>query len=369
MAVEGQPSFSVPPPLGLADPTARPAYAGYSGFVTYEANIGGALNKYLIRADSCTLKGTQNIDTIRDIDGSIDATRYALKPFELNGEISFKLDSAPDSVGYQAFSRIYKDTVERSADGRLKIREVPGCRNMLVRYNGEVSYRYLDLVPSRMVITCNAGDTLNVQVAFMGRGREGPFDGTSAIMGDGLGSSVGGKVNVAPVRVVTYNDVTIDIEQSPISTGVVVNTPPNISRLPLVKSFSVTIDNQVEAVHTLSGTLAAYDLVAKKRMITGRIDFLGRNRDIADYAMYNEIGQTSRANLLFNVRFGNVTKTLFKLRGVVFKLESMDLTNDVLNSSMDFMALGDQAFNYEAISALETPGTNANGAQHPYPFI
>jgi hypothetical protein len=47
----------------------------------------------------------------------------------------------------------------------------------------------------------------------------------------------------------------------------------------------------------------------------------------------------------------------------------MDLTNDVLNSSMDFMALGDQAFNYEAISALEIPGTNANGAQHPYPFI
>ena len=40
MSVEGQPSFSVL--SGLADPTARPAYAGYSGFVTYEAQISGA---------------------------------------------------------------------------------------------------------------------------------------------------------------------------------------------------------------------------------------------------------------------------------------------------------------------------------------
>lgn len=369
MSVEGQPSFSVPPPLGLADPTARPAYAGYSGFVTYEATLGGALKKYLLRADRCSLKGTQAIDTVKDIDGSIDSTRYALKSFEVNGDVSFNLDSAPDSVGYKAFAQLYSDTVLRSADGRLKIREVPGSRNMLVRYNSEVSYRYLDIVPSKMSIECAAGEALRVSVSFMGRGREGPFDGTTAVMGDGLGATVDGSVNVAPVRVVTYNDVTIDIESSPISTGVVVNTPPSITRLPLVKSFKVDIDNAVEAVHTLSGTLAAYDLVAKKRTISGSITFLGRNRDIGDYALYNEIGQTSRANLLFNVRFGNVTKTLFKLRGVVFKIESMDLTNDVLNSTMDFMALGDQAFNYEAISALETPNTSANGSQHPYPFI
>ena len=369
MPVEGQPSFSVPAPIGLADPTNRPAYAGYSGFVTYEAQIGGALNKYLLRADRCTLKGSQGIDTIKDIDGSIDSTRYALKAFELNGDVSFNLDSSPDSAGYQAFARLYADTVQRSADGRLKIREIPGSRNMLVRYNGEVSYRYLDIVPNKMTIECSANEALRVTTSFIGRGREGPFDGTTAVMGDGLGATIGNTVNIAPVRVVTYNDISIDIESSPISAGVVVNSGPTIPRLPLVKSFSVSIDNQVEAVHTLSGTLAAYDLVAKKRVITGNINFLGRNRDIADYAMYNEIGQTSRANLIFNVRLGNVTKTLFKLRGVVFKLESMDLTNEVLNSSMEFMALGDQQFNYEAISAFGVPGTSANGSQHPYPFI
>jgi hypothetical protein len=364
---EGQPSFF---PTGLADPTAYPAYAGYSGFVTYEANLSGSIKKYLLRADSCSLKGTQAIDTIPDIDGSIDSTRYAIKPFEVSGGISFNLDSAPDSVGYMAFARLYADITQRSADGRLKIREQPGCRNMLVRYSGEVSYRYVDIVPNSMDISCSAGEPLKFSVDFKGRGREGPFNGTTAVMGDGLASTVDGKFNVAPVRVVTYNDISIDIESSPLTgSGVVVNTPSNIARLPLIKSFSCKIDNQVEAVHTLSGTLAAYDLVAKKRIITGKIDFLGRNRDIADYALYNELGQTSRANLSFNVRFGNVTKTLFKLRGVVFKIENMDLTNDVLTSSMDFMALGDQNFNYEAISALETPGLNANGAQHPYPFV
>lgn len=368
MTVEGQPSFSVPPPLGLADPTAYPAYAGYSGFVTYEANENGNISQYLLRANSCTLKGTQNIDTVADIDGSIDSTRYALKPFEVNGDISFNLDSAPNSVGYLGFQQIYKDTVQRMADGRLKIRQTPGSRNMLVRYTSDVSYRYLDIVPSKMTISCNANDSLKVDVTFMGRGREGPFNGTTANVGEGLAATYQGKTNVAPVRVVTYNDVSIDIEPSTVS-GVVVNTlGSKIVRLPLVKGFTCTVDNQVEAVHTLSGTLAAYDLVAKKRQITGRIDFLGRNRDIADYALYNEIGQTSRANLLFNVRFGNVTKTLFKLCGVVFKIESMDLTNDVLNSSMDFMALGDQQFNYEAISAFETPSQSANGTQHPYPF-
>jgi hypothetical protein len=53
----------------------------------------------------------------------------------------------------------------------------------------------------------------------------------------------------------------------------------------------------------------------------------------------------------------------------VFKLEQMDLRNETLESTMDFMAFGDQNFQYEAISQLETPNVNANGIQHPYPFV
>lgn len=372
MAVEGQPSFSVPPPLGLADPTAQPVYSGYSGFIIYEANIQGGISKYTLRAESCTLKGQQDIETIKDIDGSVDNSRFALKPFMAQGDVVFALDAAPESMGYECFSRLYSDTVERSNDGRLKTREVPGSRNMLIRYNSELSYRFLDLAVQKMVIDCSAEQPLKITTSFMARGREGPFGGTAAQVGNGLEETApgSGAINTAPVRVVTYNDVSIDVESSPLSgSGIVVNTPPNITRLPLVKSFQVTLDNQLQAVHTLSGTLAAYDLVASKRIITGSISFYGRNRDIADYALFNEIGQTSRCNLAFNVRFGNVTKTLFKLRGVVFKLEQMDLRNETLESTMEFMAFGDQNFQYEAISALESPNLNANGVKHPYPFV
>lgn len=372
MSVDGQPSFSVPPPNGLADPTAQPVFSGFSGFIVYESNINGGISKYLIRAQSCSLKGTQNIQSIPDIDGSVDLTRYRLEPFEARGNIVFPLDSAPGSMGYEAFARLYSDTVERSKDGRLKTREVPGSRNVLIRYNSDLSYRFLDVAVNKMTLACNAREPLNITAELVARGREGPFNGNSSQVGNGLDEVApsSGRSNAAPVRVVTYNDVSIDIESSPLSGGgIVVNTPPSITRLPLIRSFTVNIDNKVEAVHTLSGTLAAYDLVAAKRTISGNINFYGRNRDIADYALLNEVGQTSRCNLSFNVRFGNVTKTLFKLRGVVFKLEQMDIRNETLESTMEFMAFGDQQFNYEAISALENPGSSANGNRHPYPFV
>lgn len=372
MSVDGQPSFSVPPPMGLADPTAQPVFSGFSGFVVYESNIQGSISKYLIRAESCSLKGSQEVTPIEDIDGSVDMTRYRLQPFRAEGDIKFPLDAAPGNMGYEAFARLYSDAVERSKDGRLKTREVPGSRNVLIRYNSELSYRFLDVAVNKMTLECSAENPLNISASLVARGREGPFNGTAAQVGNGLDEVApsSGRTNAAPVRVVTYNDVSIDVESAPLSGGgIVVNTPPSITRLPLIRSFSVTIDNKVQAVHTLSGTLAAYDLVAAKRSITGQIAFYGRNRDIADYALFNEIGQTSRCNLSFNVRFGNVTKTLFKLRGVVFKLEQMDIRNQTLESTMDFMAFGDQEFNYEAISALETPNQSANGSQHPYPFV
>lgn len=369
MSVEGQPSFSVPPPLGLADPNPAPVFSGYSGFVVYEAALQGANSKYLIRADSCSLKGTQEIDPINDIDGSIDMTRYALKPFMAQGDVKFNLDSAPGSMGYEAFARIYADTVERDKDGRLKTRFPSGSRNVLIRYSSVLAYRFLDVAIKSMAIECSAEQPLSITASMMARGREGPFDGKISSVGNGLDEIApsSGNANVAPVRVVTYNDVSIDVESSTVS-GVVVNTPPSTLRLPLIRSFNVTIDNNLQAVHTLSGTLAAYDLVAGKRSIKGSINFYGRNRQMADYALLNEIAQASRCNLSFNVRFGNVTKTLFKLRGVVFKLEQMDIRNETLESSMEFQAFGDQLFNYEAISALENPNISANGTQHPYPF-
>ena len=362
MTAEGQPSFSSL--SSMSDPTMYPAYAGYSGFVVYKAT-GTATGNYLLRADRCSLKGTQEIDSIKDIDGSIDSTRYALKPFSVSGDISFNLDSSPDSAGYLAFERIYQDVVLRSRDGRLLIREQPGCRNMLVRYGGDVAYEYLDIVPNKMDIECSANEALRITTSFIGRGRRGPFTGTSAEMGSGLSDASGG-TNSAPIRVVTYNDISISIVQS---SGNGVNTIMGVDVLPLVKSFTMSIDNQVEAVHTLSGTLAAYDLIAKKRQISGSITFLGRNKDVADYAMNHEIYSSSKVGLKIKVRFGNTTRTLLTLRGVIFKIESMDLTNDVLNSTMSFIALGDQSIGYEAITGLNSDAGANSGAGHPYPFI
>jgi hypothetical protein len=329
-----------------------PIRSGYQGAVVYETSEGD----FLIRTTSCTMVGSQEITAVDDIDGSIDKTRYYLQPFRATGAVDFHVDQSNSVDTIDLFNIMFRDAVKRQADGRLWTRGKN--HSLLVRYYPGLVYRFIDVAINKMTLSLDTKTPLKVSVDMMARGRSRPDD-TQTDLG-----TVG---YAAPVRVITFNDVSIGVESD---TSELATNTREITKLNAVEGFSLVIDNQLEEVFTVSGDLTPYDLVAKKRNITGSINFYGRSDELADFAEAHELYPRSSVTLAFIVRIGNSTVTLFRLTGVIFKLDNLQITNNVLKSTMNFIALGNQNFGYEGISGLGTASNEGfNEADgHPYPF-
>jgi hypothetical protein len=325
-----------------------PVRAGFSGAVAYD--VQGV--PYMIRAESCDVIVKQDIQPVGDVDGAIDHTRYTLQPFDISGSLSFALDQSQAADSFAVFEKMYNDAVLRRADGNLQSRSED--RRLHVRYYPGFSYTYLDMAINSFKLSVSQGDVLKATVNMMGRGRI-PMDPSDAPALDETS-------DLSPVRAIQFNDVEIAIIPDPDIGGINETITSTI-----VRSFEVTINNNCEHVYTLSSSLTPYDIIAKKREITGSVTFAGRQDDLAVWAAEHEARAQSAVDLVFRVKFGPATTVdLFKLKGVVAQIESTAITNDLVETSMNFRAFGHQSFNFEAISGFNDTNNSANDGILPF---
>jgi hypothetical protein len=328
--------------------------AGFPGIV--------ALDNDLIRAQTCNVKAEQPIEAVDDIDGSIDRTRYKMGQFKAGGDVAFTLDKGvallpsgdPDLTApggnLAIFGKLWKACTRRTQEGKFA-----EFRDLLVHYHSGFTYVYENMVVDKMALKIDNGGTLDCTASFKGRGRR------EAGPGDALPNLSTANAE-APLRVIAYNDVQIGVE-SVNSTGDFAN------EFKLIKSFDMTVDNQSEEVYIIAGQLAPYDILPKKRVINGSVTFFGRPTELAIQAKNREddLGvNIPHVNLYLQARIGANFFTICKLFGVVFQLDSTTLTNGVLETTMQFQALGTDDTRFLAIS--DFGGAEYSAATQPHPF-
>jgi len=320
-----------------------PVRAGFPGVV--------AINGAILRATSCSIKGEQSIEPVEDIDGSIDMTRYKMGNFKASGDVKFTLDKAENGGNLDTFAQLWRAAGRRTADGKFA-----ETVDVVVHYHSGFTFVYDDMVVDKISLSIAANGTLDCTASFRGRGRR------PATAADNLPNLDTASAE-SPLRVITYNDVTIGVE------GVNGNIDPK--EFNLIEQLDVSIDNNSEEVYVIAGQLAPYDILPKKRRVSGSVRFFGRPQTLADQAKNREDdpGQNiPHVNILLNAKIGATPKTLVKFFGCIFQLDSTELTNGIIKTPMNFVSLGTDAGRYLAISDYGGGGWSSADQPHPFPL-
>jgi len=333
---------------------ANPVHAGFTGAVMYDTGV----NTYLIRAKDCNVNAKQEINALDDVDGAIDKTRYTLMPYMIDGSLSFALDQSQDADSFAVFEQLFNDAVVRNAHGNMGATD----RMLHVRYYPGAAYKYQHMVIDTFTLEVTQSSELTASVTMKGRGRQD-------ISGGGPHPNFDSGQDLAPVRAIMFNDVFITIKPNSLGGGANVNTIDENITSEVIRSFKLDVANNTEFIYTLSSSLNPYDIIAKKRDITGSMTFAGRQKQLAEWVVAHEGNAQSAVDIDFAVRFSDASPalTLFTLKGVVFQIEEISITNDLVETTMNYRAYGDQGFNYEAISGWQS-SDSANDGVSGIPF-
>jgi hypothetical protein len=355
------------------------------------ARIGGGtggqvnLNQF-VRVTSCNITAKQEVTPEEVIDGRMDRILYSIKGRSVDGSMEFPLvhDGDLSSRGDAQFScrglaggqgisiaqSMWQMAAVRDPQGRLAYEF-----DTVIRYNSSVAYKYPSCLLKKVGLTVTQGDLVKMTAEVEGRGRQGnPTEGW--IMREEVDASdvIGGDPKEqfpdlkAPVRAVTFNDFRLGVFYR---TGGSVDIPGEY-----IRSFNVNLDNNVERIYTLNGSLAPIDVVAKKRTVEGEMTLMGFADQAFRDAVYNNQNFTSSNNKIqFGYSFGSSSSVYFgtSLHGVIFQIESVDVKNDLVETRIPFKAMGHCENEYEAIEIgaadwnprVYQPGQTAGGATSP----
>ena len=338
-------SFSTPNSLNF------PGYAGFSGIVDY--------NGTTLRVESCNVKATQAINAVDDVDGAVSHGRFQLMPLLVGGDMSFKFDifsagSGDGGNGYQVALDLIRDAYDRDpSTGNLAARMLN--RKLNVRYHSGFSYEYVGIVVNTFNMTINAGSPIDIRVGLKGISR--------TKLGIAENKSVDAAGMNAPIRVATYNDVEILLEDN----GSDAPTQTFNSSAFLVRDFNFNIDNQIEDIHTLSGRLRPYDLVAKKRKINGSFKILSNpeTNALRQYVQEHEKRAISRLKLTLNLNKGlSNFDTFMVLPGVVPTLEDVQVSpTNVVELTFNYEAYGSDLNMFQNV---EFPDVGTEAGFYPF---
>lgn len=333
------------------------ASMGFVGSVTF-ANIALVSpatpfnGNVTVRATSADIRANQEITFPNVVDGRIDRSVYQLGARTVQGNISFPLlhEGSTVTSGKTCGTTINHGALfwalvsQRDQFGRLQYDSM----QVRIRYTDDTAFVYPNCLINSM--------TMKVQ-------QEGPVDMSMDVMGGANStdnvrenaSDIGSDLDyLAPARVVTWNDFVIKLFGD---SGVVV--PGDY-----IRNFEVTINNNAERFYTMNNRLAPQDIAAKKREINGKLVLMGRHPNLSELAYNNQQRFTSEAKIAFGYRLGSAGTPVFAtvLNGVIFQIEEIAITNDLVETSIPFHAMGDCEAGYEA---TEIGGSYTIGSSLP----
>lgn len=355
------------------------AKMGFVGsvFLKRVTKLGGVGSTVLpttqfVRVTSCNIVAKQDIKPEEVIDGRMDRVLYSIGGRSVEGSMSFPLvhdqnvnDGSACSTPTSLAQSMWQMAAARDQQGRL-VYEF----DTVVRYNSSVAYEYPKCLLKKVTVSVNQGEVVKMDVDVEGRGENGLMRRESNENPTAAGNQNLIQNLKGPVRAVTFNDFKIGVFYR---MGGSVDIPGDY-----IRSFDVTVDNQVERFYTLNGTLNPIDIVAKKRTVEGNLKLMGFADKPFHDAIYNNQNYTSsNSKIQFGYNFGSgPTPNVYfgtSLHGVIFQIESVDVRNDLVETSIPFKAMGHCQNEYEAIEIgrsgwnprVYVAGQNAGGVTSP----
>lgn len=307
------------------------AYAqmGFVGFVNFGADWGG--QPVTVRAESCDLKMKQEIELPNLVDGKYDKTAYFMKPKQIEGALSFPA-VAGDGSG-AVFNRSFDWAWKRDlGTGRLV-----SSGDVTVKYFGGFAYRYTGCVVDSWDFSAEQGGMVKINMNLIGKQRfqeMGYGTQTPGTNDYGIGPNYSFQGNS---RVIGWNDVQLDITGDGINVRSVdcgINDG--------IRSFTMNIKNNVQRFYAL-GCFTPVDVTAGKRDISGTMKVLGINNTLAQAANTNEVRCNAEAQIHLKINPTCTSGSTFDFDkvfgGAIFQIEEISLTNDIVESSINWKAL------------------------------
>ncbi len=343
-----------------------PAYMGYVGFVRLVAGtiypdddssgtvVATTHGDYIIRATTADINMTQEVTKPDVVDSRYDRTVYQLGPRLVDGSVAFPvLYEIPDNETISLFETLYRYAVTRDNKGLLN------PFSLDVKYAASATkpsnfaeFTYLGCVINTWQFSVSQSDVVTCNFDIIGVSREpygGRFDPPNPDMdppqrSDALctGGSSQGEGAIGTTRVVTWNDARVEFRFGTDNNTVVGGQ--------FVRSFEANINNDAERFYSLNAKLFAQAIAPRKRDVTGNVVLIGRHPDLAERGLLNQENCTEDSE----VRFGfdasptgqgcensEGTSAAFDvlLPNCVFEIETMSLTNDIFESTINWHSL------------------------------
>ena len=318
------------------------AQMGFVGSVRFS---GGSIGQEIfVRALSCDIRAKQDITYPDVVDGRIDRTLYQVGPRMVDGSAEFPLVhegiqngtgkdcGEPDATCQTNLAnRLWNIAAKRDQVGRLV-----NQFNVDVRYTDNTAFRYPNCIINTMRINVTQADVVKINFGVIG----------GANVTDNVREALTTErepTMLAPARVVTWNDFRINVfarEENIVVPG------------SFIRAFEVTLNNNADRFYTLNGKLVPQDITARKRSIEGSLTLMGfANKQFHDFVYNNQNRFTSRTKIQFGYTLGSATVPYWAtaLWGVIFQIEEVAISNDLVETRMPFSALGDCENDYEAL--------------------
>ena len=347
------------------------ASMGFVGSVTFGnvvVNTGSVSfnGDVTVRATSADIRASQDISFPDVVDGRLDRTVYQLGPRVVGGNVSFPLVHEGSSVSSikdcgttinhgQLFWAL---ATQRDQFGRL----INDSMEVRIRYTDDTAFIYPAGVVNSLTMSVVQEGTVDMSMDIIA--------GANSSDNVRLPWTGGGDLDyLSPARIVTWNDFAIRIYGDD-----VVDLSGE-----WLRSFECTVNNNVERFYTLNNRLAPQDIAARKRQIEGRLTLMGRNTNLSELAYNNQQRFTSDSKIAFGYRLGSGGSPVFAtvLNGCIFEIEEIAITNDLVETTVPFYALGDCEAGYEATeigasgtdlpSGKPSPGTFGGPSSPDFP--
>jgi len=295
-------------------PTQAGQVLGVIGYVYIDGKI--------VRATSCDVKMTQNIEPGNVVDGYVDKTTYSLGPQEVGGTIAFP---AVWEDGDTVTSNLWNKCLVRRSSG-----EFAGViSDLSVKYADQAAYHYYNYCyVDTFEFNATQSETVNISVGIIGQLRDEsatvrplPFFGNRNS------------------RLVTWNEATVSF--SPNGSDGTYNIKSDE-----IRTFTCTVNNNTQRFYGLNGLLTPVVIAPTKRDITGSISIMGRNASLARYAYNNQNRCTEPSTVCFGYTIGKgMTDTgcngsfNVSIPGTIFNIEEIAITNELLETTVAYRCL------------------------------
>ena len=342
------------------------ANMGWVGFARLKIlDLIANANGQILRVTSADLKLSQDITTPDVIDGRIDRTVYQLGPKVVEGNLSMPVIADVDPTNFTGGCVSTADlraateanlldvlwfwTNSRTPQGRLLYSDA----EMVFRYANHAAFRYDQCAVNTFALTVTHSEPVSLDLSIIGSKRtqatdpvnDNDFDITPFL---------------SPARILTWNDITVN--------GIGGCDNQDLFGSAQVREFTFEINNNVERFYSLNGRLFPVDINVSKREITGSLTMMGladRLRARAEEQQDNFTRKDEVRIMAFigeeqiaaprdwNVAAGTTAPgtPIFAKRftGVIFQIEEMGLSNDVYETTVNWLALGNDQENFAAI--------------------